>query len=140
MVRKIAIVLLLVAVLALLGLGYLQFTNDSVYVLAGDLPRFHQLAAGDLAEQRLAKLRDERLKQLVITDPGQIVGKYTGREMKAGEILVDNGTLLDQLPAGRCFATGRCLADDQTAWVLNADGVDTVSGCFCQAKTTALFK
>jgi len=36
--------------------------------------------------------------------------------------------LLDQLPAGRCFSSGRCLTDDQTAWVLNADTVDTVGG------------
>jgi len=128
MVRKIAIVLLMIAVLALLGLGYLQFTNDSVYVLAVDVPRYHQFGAEDISEQRMAKLRDEKLKQLVITTPGQIVGKYAGREMKAGEILVNNGALLDTLPPGRCFSTGRCLEDNQTAWILTADTVDTVGG------------
>lgn len=128
MVRKIVIVLLILSVFALLGLGYLQFANDSAYVLARNLPRYHQITAGDLTEQRFARLRDERLKALIITNQGQIVGKYAGREMQAGEILVNNGALLSELPPGRCFSSGRCLEEGQTAWEISFNEVDTVGG------------
>lgn len=128
MVRKIVIVLLILSVFALLGLGYLQFSDDSAWVLAHDIPRYHQLAAGDLTEQRFARLRDERLKALIITNQGQIVGKYASREMQAGEILVNNGALLADLPPGRCFSSGRCLEEGQTAWEIGFNEVDTVGG------------
>ena len=113
MVRKIAIVFLTISIFALLGVGYLQFTNDSTYVLAQNIPRYHKITAEDITEQRIARLRDEKLKALIITNPGQIVGKYAGREMKAGEIFVNNDTLLKELPRGRCFSSGRCLEEGQ---------------------------
>lgn len=128
MVRKIAIVLLLISIAALLGVGYLQFTNDSAYVLAHDIPRYHKIGAGDITEQRIARLRDDRLKALIITNQGQIVGKYAGRAMEKGEILVNNGSLLRELPPGRCFSSGRCLAEGETAWEMPVDKVDTLGG------------
>lgn len=128
MVRKIAVVLLLISILALLGVGYLQFTNDSVYVLARDLPRYYKITVEDITEQKLARLRDAALKDLIITNPNRIIGKYTSREMIAGEIFVNNETLLAELPPGRCFSSGRCLEEGQTAWEMSAGAIDTVSG------------
>lgn len=128
MVRKIAIVLLFISVLALLGLGYLQFSNDSAYVLTTDISRYHKITEDDIEETRFARLRDQKLNSLIITNKGQVVGKYAGRDMFSGEILVNNSTLLNELPPGRCFSTGRCLEEGQTSWILNADSVDTVGG------------
>ncbi len=128
MIRKIAVVLLFVSIMALVGIGYLQFTDDPVYVLARDLPRYHKISADDITEQKLARLRDEKLKELIITNSGQIIGKYTSRAMTAGEVMVNNKTLLTELPAGRCFSSGRCLEEGQTAWEMSAGEVDTVGG------------
>ncbi len=128
MVRKIAIVLLILSVMALLGLGYLQFSNDSAFVLVRAVKKYHQITEDDISEQRFARLRDRKLNELIITDKSRIVGKYAGRDMSEGEILVNNGALLNELPPGRCFSSGRCLEDGQTAWILNANEVDTLEG------------
>lgn len=128
MVRRLLVVLVVMTVFAALGFGWLQFADQPAYVVTVSLPRYHQIGEDDISEQRIARLRDRKLTDLVITDKTRIVGKYTGRDMSPGEILVDNGTLLDKLPPGRCFASGRCLAEGQTAWVLNASDVDTLGG------------
>lgn len=128
MVKKIAIILLAVSVMALLGIGYLQFSDQSLYVVSSNLPRYHQITEENLAEQRFARLRDRKLNELIIFDKNQIIGKYASRDLAAGEIFVNNGMLLDRLPPGRCFSSGRCLEDSQTAWVFNADAVDTLGG------------
>jgi hypothetical protein len=128
MVRKIALVLLVMAVLALIGIGYLQFSDQSAYIAATAIPRFQQIEDGHLTQVRFAKLRDQNLQHL-ITDKGQIVGKYASRDIAGGELFVDKAQiLLDKLPDGRCFASGRCLKEGDTAWMMPVDSVDTLGG------------
>jgi hypothetical protein len=127
-VRKIALVLFVIAVLALIGIGYLQFADESAYIAATVIPHYQKIEAGHLTEVRFAKLRDRNLQHL-ITDQAQIVGKYASRDIVSGELFVDNtGVLLDELPGGRCFASGRCLKDGDTAWMMPVDQVDTLGG------------
>lgn len=121
MVRRIALVLLLIAILALIGIGYLQFSDESAYIAARDITRYEQIAEEDVTEVRFAKLRDRNLQHL-ITDKTGVVGKYAGRDIIAGEIFVDNETLLSELPPGRCLPEG------YTAWLMPVEPVDTLGG------------
>ena len=127
MVRRIALVLLVMAVLALIGIGYLQFSDESAYIAARDITRYQRITNDDVIEVRFARLRDRNLQHL-ITDKSGVVGKYAARDIPAGEIFVDNGTLLNRLPPGRCFSSGRCLEEGQTAWMMPVNAVDTLGG------------
>lgn len=128
MVRKIAIVLIVLTLFALLGLGYLQFTSETAYVAAGAIRQGQKISDENVTEINFAKLRDKKAAELIIKSKEDIVGKYAMSDIAADTIFTQNGTLSDSPPPGRCFSTGRCLPEGYTAWIFTGTEADTLGG------------
>ncbi len=105
-VRKIALVVLVAALVGGLGLLYWSSRTETAYLTSHPIPRYQQITDADLVAVSVPAGRPADFQ--VVTDKAALVGQYAADNLMAGTLLAPGMTIAEP-PAQRTFSTGKDL-------------------------------